>query len=63
LIKNKKVNAYYRKIFKNEFFMLGDNRDNANDSRFWGTVKISQLYAKPLISLFPYIKGLFYSLE
>lgn len=27
------------KIPKNEFFMIGDNRDHSNNSRFFGTIK------------------------
>ena len=42
---------YYRykdePIAKDEFFMLGDNRDHSNDSRFWGTVKYKYVVGKP----------------
>jgi signal peptidase I len=33
-------------IPQGEYFMLGDNRDNALDSRFWGTVKREAITGK-----------------
>jgi len=40
---------YIYQVPKNQFFMIGDNRDNSNDSRFWGPIQWSNIVGTPSI--------------
>ena len=44
---NAEFNAFYKKVPLGEFYMVGDNRDHSNDSRFWGSVPYSLIVGKP----------------
>lgn len=46
-LKDGKVQYYYLKLPKDWFFMAGDNRDNSDDSRFWGPVPYKLIVGKP----------------
>lgn len=38
---------FYKKVEPDHYYMIGDNRDNSNDSRFWGSVPYSLIVGKP----------------
>jgi signal peptidase I len=44
------------KVPANNYFMMGDNRDHSNDSRFWGTVQYRHIVGTPWFIYFSWDK-------
>ena len=51
-VHGKPVNALYKKVEEGHYYMIGDNRDNSNDSRFWGSVPYSLIVGQPWLIYF-----------
>ena len=60
-----RTNTPYRQLFdmpliqipQDEYFMMGDNRDHSNDSRFWGTVPFKNIIGTPWFVYFSWDKN------
>jgi len=52
MVNDTPVNVFYKKIEDDNYFMMGDNRDNSNDSRFWGSVPYSLIIGQPWFTYF-----------
>jgi len=47
------IDEYSNYTLKQDYFwMMGDNRDNSEDSRFWGFVPKSHILGQPVITWF-----------
>lgn len=55
IINGKKTNEYT--IKQNYYFMMGDNRDNSEDSRYWGFVPQANIVGKAWIVYFSWDKN------
>ncbi len=53
-VNNKPIN--YQKIPKDYYFVMGDNRDNSQDSRNFGLVSKNEIYGNILFKLWPFKK-------
>lgn len=55
---NEKTAGFYT-FQNNYFFMLGDNRNNSNDSRYWGFLPEKDINGKATVVLFNFLDGKF----
>jgi signal peptidase I len=52
-VKNPKNDNLTRKLSDTEYFVMGDNRAQSSDSRYWGPVPARLMDGKALLRLFP----------
>jgi len=48
-------------LAEDKYFVLGDNRGNSADSRYWGVLDFKYIVGKPLVRLYPFQKITFFT--
>ncbi|MDQ5969260.1 MAG: signal peptidase [Patescibacteria group bacterium] len=48
--------SYEKELEEDEYYVLGDNRAESFDSRFWGPLQKKYIIGRPIIRLFPLTK-------
>ena len=54
MVDKKLYNAFYIKVREGYYFMMGDNRESSNDSRFWGEVEKGYIFGIVKVVYFNY---------